>query len=212
MLNTYRQPSSGPSVLFYVLGALVIVGGIALAVGEFVGTILRVNEWLTRVTVPGTTDIELTEPGKYTIYYEHRSVVDEKPYSSSGGNPGALDYRLTNKATGAEVALSVPSSSENYSFGPRSGSAVLVFTIAEAGTYTFAAAYRDGQAGPEMVLAIGKGVLKRLFAAVLSLMAVAGGGVIVGVVIIVVTALKRGKAQRATWAPPPFPPVQGTRL
>lgn len=211
-MNAYVRPSGGPSAAFYVVGVLVIVGGIALAVVPFVRTILHIGEWLTPVTVPGTHDIELTEPGKYTIYHEHRSVVDDRPHSSMEGNPGALDYHLTSKATGAEVALSVPTANETYSFGPRSGVAILVFTVDTAGAYTFAATYREGQRGPDMVFAFGRGVLKRLFSAVLTMLAVGGVSVVVGAVIIVVTALKRSKARRLPGAPPPvpYPPFQGT--
>ncbi len=215
MLNPNVRHIPGPSRFFYVIGALVIVAGFVVGVRAFVKDISTVGTWLTRVTVPGTGEMTLAEPGKYTVYHEHQSVVDGTPHSSHGASPGALEYVLRNKATGTEVPLTVPSSDETYNFGARSGVAVMVFTISEPGDYELSASYREGHEGPEMVLAIGKGVLKRLAAAILTLLGAVGGGIVIGVAIIVVTALMRGKAKRALQAYPPqtmAPPGQGVGL
>ena len=190
------RPSAGPSRFLYVLGALVIVGGFVGGGWTCAKTVTGVGSWLTRVVVPGEGELTLSEAGKYTVYYEHQSVVDDKPHSSAGGNPSLLQYVVTNKTTGAEVALTTPSSSETYSFGPRSGVALMVFTVGEPGTYELSGQYPEGQDGPELVLAVGRGVLKRLAVVIVTVVAVVIGSLLVGVGIIVVTAILRARARR----------------
>lgn len=45
--------------------------------------IQEVPDSLTRIVVPGEAELDLTEPGSYTIYHEHRSVVDGQVFSST---------------------------------------------------------------------------------------------------------------------------------
>jgi hypothetical protein len=200
MLQQNVRPSSGPSRFLYVLGALVILGGFVGGGWTCAKTVTGVGSWLTRVVVPGESELTLAEAGKYTVYYEHRSVMDGKPYSSAEANPTRLQYVLTNKETGADVALTTPSSNETYDFGPRSGAALMVFTISEPGQYELSGRYPEGQEGPRLVLAVGRGVVKRLATAIMTVVAAVIGSILVGVGVIVVTAVMRAKAARRSQA------------
>jgi hypothetical protein len=206
MLHQNVQPRSGPSAALYVVGALVIVAGFVVGGLQCVQGFSALDGWLTRVTVPGTEAITLDEPGTYTIYHEHETILDGELYSSADAHPGELDYALTNKATGEAVALSVPTMDETYTFMQRQGAAIMLFTIEAPGDYELTATYRDGRTEPRLVLAIGRSVLKRVFAWMVKSFAFVGTGIIVGVVIIVVTAIGRSRARRPTY--PPYPPQQ----
>ena len=144
--------------------------------------------------------LTLDEPGKYTVYYEYQSVLEGKTYSGESRDPG-LEYALTNKATGAQIPVRPPSSTETYTYSQRAAFALRVFTVTEPGEYEFSARYPTGVAGQEVVLVIGKGVLAGIFLAIGKAAIVFLGSVLVGVVTIVVVARKRGKARRAAATP-----------
>jgi hypothetical protein len=206
MLGQGTQLRSGPSAALYVVGALAIVGGFVAGGLQCVRGFSTLDKWLTRVTVPGTEAITLDEPGRYTIYHEHETILDGELYSSADARPGALDYVLTNKATGEPVALSAPTMNETYTFMQREGAAIMVFTVEVPGEYELTAAYRDGRTEPRLVLSVGRSVLKRMFAWMVKSVAFVGTGIIVGVVIIVVTAVGRSRARRPI--SPAYPPQQ----
>jgi hypothetical protein len=72
----------------------------------------------------------------------------------------------------------------------------LEFTIEKPGLYELSAWYPEGQEGPEVVLAIGRGFTGKLMRTVLGGLAILFGSLIVGVTIAVKTFLKRRKAER----------------
>jgi hypothetical protein len=219
MLYQNAPRRSGPSAALYVLGALVIVAGLVFGGMHCAKEFMAMGEWLTYVTVPGTETVTLTETGKYTIYHEHKSIRDDKPYWTTDANPGALDYVLTNTAAGKPVKVSTPVLHEEYTLGEREGVAIMVFTIAEPGEYELSATYRDGRTEPELVLSIGQGIMRRTIDWVMKSAAIVGAGILIGLVIIIITAVGRSRARRAAYAAypgppgttfPPLPPPPGT--
>jgi hypothetical protein len=206
MLHQEAPPRSGPSTVFYVLGVLAIVAGLVLGGLQCGKELPTLHQWLTYVTVPGTETVTLSKAGRYTIYHEHETIRDGKPYSTTGANPRALDYVLTNKATGRPVSLSAPTYDETYALVERKGVAIMVFRIATPGDYELSATYRDGRTEPVLVLAIGQGVLRRTFTWMMKSLAIVGAGVLVGLVIIIVTATGRSRARQAASASHPWPP------
>jgi len=194
MLNPHVRPNEGPSRVFFAVGALIMIAGFIVAGWMVFKEVSRVATWLTRVALPGSGELNLSEPGKYTVYYEHTTVLDGKPYSSIRSDPALLTYKLVRKETGAEVALTAPHSNEHYDLNTRSGQALMVFTIGEAGAYELSGHYPEGQAGPKIVLAVGKGIMKRLAMVVLPVLGLFVGSLLVGVGIIVLTANRRRRA------------------
>jgi hypothetical protein len=217
MLNQNVRPKSGPSAALYAVAVVIIIAGLIFGIFQCAKSFENYEEWLTYVTVPGTKTITLSEPGKYTIYHEHTTVLNGQPYSPTGAGPGDLDYTLTDKASGKQVPLTSPTTNEAYTLGARQGVAIMVFSIDEPGDYEFTAKYRDGRSEPKLVIAIGQGIVKRIFAGILIPMVAVGLGLVVGVIIIIVTAVGRGRAKRAAFMyqqqqmmyPPPPPPPGG---
>jgi hypothetical protein len=197
MLNQNVRPKSGPSAALYVLAVVIIIAGFIVGGMQCAKTFESYDEWLTYVTVPGTKTITLSEAGKYTIYHEHTTVLDGQPHSTTNAEAAALEYTLTNKASGKQITLASPATDETYTLGARQGVAIMVFTIDEPGDYQFDARYRDGRTEPKLVIAIGQGIVKRIFKGILVPMAAIGAGLVIGIIIIIVTAVGRGRAKRA---------------
>lgn len=215
MMNPNVRPASGPSALLYVLAFVIILGGFVGGVVQCANTFMDYNEWLTYVTVPGSGTITLSEPGKYTLYHEHVTVLDGRPYTPTGGQPSELDFTLTNKSTGKQIPLTSPGSNETYTLGERQGVAFMVFTVDTPGEYELTGTYRDGRSEPKLVMAVGKDVVKRILKGIVMPMVLIGAGIVIGIVLIIITAVGRGRAKRAAYMyqqqqmmPPPPPPGQ----
>jgi len=181
-----------PSRWFYVLAGLVFVIGVALFAVLLFKNLSGMSDTLMQVVVPGKADITLSEAGKYTIFYEYQSVVDNKVYTT--GELSGLQCALTSQETGAEIALSSPSGSSTYTLGGRAGRSILAFSIDKPGNYQFSAWYPEGQERQEVVLAIGSGLMGKIMGTVFSSLAIFFGSIAIAVVITVVTAIKREKA------------------
>jgi uncharacterized RDD family membrane protein YckC len=185
----------------YVLGTAIIIAGVAvclfLIVKEAVGWIPRgVFGGMipnSQFVVPGTHEIPLAKQGEHAIFYEYRSFLDGKTFSTSENVPPGLDVTLKAAEGGALVALSKPSLQETYDRGQRAGFAILRFRVLEPGKYVLTANYPAGAKGTEVVLAIGesfepfeasKGLLAQTLGAF-------WGGILVGGFIIARTAVNR---------------------
>jgi hypothetical protein len=201
-----------PSKWFYVVGIVVlIVGPVVSSVFLFstifsnLGNMAEIPS--VQVVVPGSSDITLSQEGKYTIFYEYRSLVGNRIYSTGEEIPG-LQINLVSKETGNEIPLSGASVNRTYTVGSRSGIGLLDFVIEQPGVYELSASYppvqgpREGGGGEqnqEIVLAVIHGTaIDKLFgsitATVASFMAVILVPFVAGIVIIVITFIKRRKA------------------
>ena len=188
-LTRFQTALIRPSRWYYALAVLIFVTGVCLFVlilfqflPEFV---------VVRVVVPGQSDIELSKAGTYTIFHEYRSLVDGKFYNTTRGLSG-LRCRVTSSAMGTAIPLSEPSMTSSYAFGSRAGVSVLKFSIEQPGIYKLSAEYPPGQAGPEGVLTVGQGLAKGIGTALVVFFGSMTGGIIVAVV----TSVKRRKAKR----------------
>lgn len=162
-----------------------------------------------QVVVPGSSDITLSQPGKYTVFYEYRSMIGNRIYSTGEDIPG-IQVNLVSKDTGEEIPLSSASIKRTYTVGGRSGIGLFDFDIDEPGTYVLSASYlatqgqgQEEEQGQEIVLAVfHSSAIEKLFG---SIMGTVGGAIAivfvpfaVGVAIIIITFMKRRKARTRT--------------
>jgi hypothetical protein len=193
-VNHY-EVEEGPGRGYFALGGAVLVAG-CVYFGVFLWqNISRIGENLTQVVVPGKSQLALSEPGKYTIFYEYQSVVGNKVYSTRQDLSG-LKCSLVSKDTGTGIALSPSTLNSRYSLGSRSGVSVFDFQIERPGTYELSAEYSRDQEGPEVVLAVGRGFAEGIFRTVAQGLGILFGSIALGVGIIVVTLVKRDKARK----------------
>ena len=153
-----------------------------------------------QVVVPGSSDITLSQPGKYTVFYEYRSMVGNRVYSTGETIP-SIQVNLVSKDTGDEVPLSSVSVNRTYAIGSRSGVGLFDFVIDQPGTYELSASYPGQQEeGQEIVLAIiHTSVIEKIFSSIMgtvtSAIAIMFIPFVVGVAIIIITFIKRRKAR-----------------
>ena len=154
-----------------------------------------------QVVVPGSSDITLSQPGKYTVFYEYQTMVGNRIYSTGEDIPG-IQVNLVSKESGDEIPLSSAFMNRTYTIGSRSGIGLFDFAIDQPGTYELSASYpavQGQQQSPEIVLAvIHSSAVEKLFGTIMG--TVAGALAIVfipfvaGVAIIIITFIKRRKA------------------
>lgn len=197
-----------PSRWYYLLSPVVIGLGVALFFFITFTGLSGIPERLSQIEAPGTREMTFSEAGKYTIFYEHRSVMGGKIYDT-GENLSGLWCTVVSKETNAPVPLTQPSVSTSYTVGSRSGVAVLEFNIERPGVYQMSAEYPDKSDGQRVVLAVGQGVTGRIAATVIIGLAALFGSIGLALVIAVVTFVKRRRAKKALmWGGyPGYPPA-----
>jgi len=199
---------SGPGRARYLLGVLVILAGVGAFLYFLLTGIFGMKDALTQVVVPGGKVLALEQPGKHTVFFEYRSVVEGKVYSSGQGLAG-LSCSVRDLAAGEWIELKIASVNSNYKIGGRAGFAVYEFKIERPGEYEFACRYPEGQEGPEAVMAIGRGFVKKLLFNIFKSIGVLMAGLFLGIGIIVQTSLKRSRSL----APPERKgPLKGKKL
>jgi hypothetical protein len=184
-----------PSRWLYGLAALIVVVGIVLFIVVIVSTISDIGKSLTHVVVPGSHDITLEKPGAYIVFYEYRSVVDGRLFSTNESLPG-LHCTLVNVQNSDEIVLRPAAVDANYSVGGRAGFAVFEFTIDQPGTYELYARYDEGQEGPDIVLAIGTSVTTKVVGSIFGGFAILFGSFVIALVLAIVTFVKRHKSAK----------------
>lgn len=184
-----------PSRWYYGLAIVVFIIGCSLFTLFLFNSLRGLTEALTQVVVPVKSEITFPETGRYTIFYEYQSVVGNRLYYTGEGLSG-LHCTLTSKVTGYRIALSRPMTRSTYSLGNRKGVSVLEFNIDRPGIYEFSASYPKGQEGPEIVLAMGQGFVKKLLKTIFGGLAIFFGSGAIAIAIAVVTVLKRQKARK----------------
>lgn len=213
-MTSSAPPRIKPSRWFYVIGIIILVGGPIISsiflfssVGSNIGDMTEVPSM--RAVVPGSGDITIPQTGKYTVFYEYRSMVGNRIYSTGEDIPG-IQVTLVSKDTGAEIPLSAASVNTTYTIEGRSGIALFDFVIDQPGVYELSASYPVALQGqqqeqrPEIVLAVFHGKsLEELFGSIMGtvggVLAIASVPFAVGIAIIVITFLKRRRAgARAT--------------
>jgi hypothetical protein len=162
-----------------------------------------------QIVVPGSSDITLPQPGEYTIFYEYRSMVDNRIYSTDQDIPGIM-VNIVSKDTADEIPLSTPSTSSTYTIGGRSGIGLFDFSIDKPGIYEISASYpatngQQEEQTQEIVLAvIHNSVMDHIFGSIMGTVAGAMAIVLVpfaaGIAFIIITFLKRRKARTRTTA------------
>jgi hypothetical protein len=184
-----------PSVLGYVAAVLLflagVIGGITLIVVGVQSYVDRI-EGFERFSVPGSTRVELDEGG-HSIYFERPGLDDVDPIPR-------LSATVTPADGGAPLPLDDYDTDVSYQVSGHDGRGVFTFPVDDPGTYVVRA---DGSGGE---LAVGRGVGSRWVGSVIAGVALIGLGPLLGLVLAVVTFLRRSRAKRGA-APPPWAPT-----
>lgn len=181
-----------PRKWWYVISVLIFIIGISAFVLWLVNGISGITNGSQQFVVPGKSEIFLSEPGKYEIFYEYRSVVNGKVYLTEE-NLSGLQCTLKDRSTDQFVSMENPSINSNYSLGGRAGISVLEFTVKKAGIYDLSAQYSSGKEGQEVVLAVGKGIGGKISGVIVVGIAIFILTIALSIIVFVVTFLMRRK-------------------
>jgi hypothetical protein len=198
-----EKRSSGRWV--YAIPVLIILLGLASSawiwdsagLGKYPAMIKKVYaEERHYLIVPGSREIRLTRTGAYGVYYEYTSELYMGDYPVT---PPALECSLTSKSTGA-TRQAAPDYVEGnrYSDQDRTGILIMSLTVDQPDTYIFACRYRDGVNEPKRTVALGPNygweflrVAWKISLPLLGGLASICGSVLIGLVMVVVIAIKR---------------------
>jgi hypothetical protein len=213
--NPMDQPQ-GPSSLGYWLGGLLIAGGI---IGGIVWSWMSFSSFLDaiddfeRVPVGEINTIQLDE-GDYVVYAER-----------GGGEAVSLflnevRMRPAGQEGADEIEFDAYVSEFTYDFGNHTGRAQLTFAVDEAGDYDVRVG--DGPGTTATTAAFGPSVANDLVSAIVGGFVIAGIGIVLGIILLIVTGVRRrrhrqrgwldawngpgggpGAPQPGTWNPPP---------
>ncbi len=176
-------PRAGVSAAGYWVGALVavlaVLGALVWAAFAFLGWRGHVEDF-TRVTPPGTAVVTVTDTGTAYVYLEHdrSTAVPPVPVVTVQGPSGA-EVGLT--AYRGEMRYDVPEVAN------RIGDAVLTFPADQPGTYRVTV----GNAEDGTTIAIGDDLVWAYAPQVVGIVALVLGGLLVGLALVVVTAIRR---------------------
>ena len=181
-----------PSLWFYALAIFIVLSGFAGFAGLLYSGISDSVSGLMQIKAPGNAEINLTESGEWTIFYENNSYFDGKIYST-GEEISGLEVRVREKATGLHQAVYPANVSFSYILGSRSGRSILAFRAPRAGVYQLNSSY-PGRAGPEIVLAVGKGMAEGMFSSVALSLALLFGSIVLASIVAYYTYSRRKRA------------------
>jgi hypothetical protein len=183
------------SRLGYVLAAICVVAGAAVAGWLAWSEIGALQNAMIRFVVPGSTEMTLSELGTYTIYHEAESVIDGQLYAAP--NIGGLKVSVTAESDGKTIPVVTPSINSNYTIGGHSGVSVFAFDIAQSGRYRLTAAYAGGQTSPQTVLAVSTGFVWGLVRTILGAIAAVIAGFGGALAFALTTYFRRRRIQQA---------------
>lgn len=175
---------------------LVAVAMFMLSAASFVGVFifaLSLEKDSSRFVMPGTGEVEFAEPGDYTIYYEHRSVIGDRSFSTPERPPNIV-CRMRSIEDGKALPVQPARFSSSYEMGSRAGVSLYSVHVERAGTYELAVDYAKGKTGDEFVLSVGSGFGEIVFVILASVCGtILFGGI--GLVVLIVTFVKRMSAK-----------------
>ena len=212
---TKIKPGKG----WYWLGALLLagglLGGLALAVAGFLSLKNSVDDFgRFKVTNgQGSATVSFEKPGTYTIYYEsHSKVCQDLTQSGSGcttetvrgpkSPPAGLS--ITISKDGQDLDVKDAKNSFDYTLGDYTGKAVGSVKVDEPGAYSMVVqTRREG----DFAIALGKDVVSTIVPWLIGAVALAVLGVILGLLVLILTGVKRGRRKReaAMAAATPYP-------
>jgi hypothetical protein len=195
------RPTIRPSGWWFVAAGAIGLVGIAVALGLVVRGVVTMTDTIDdfdRATMPAILQVDIDEPGGYTIYHEVESGPADHIWW------GTPDLAVTGPG-GAPVDLEPYDGVVIYDFGGHDGEAVYSFTADEAGTYTVdASMLRPSQFGVDVV-AVGPGLGGGLVGNIVAAVIVGLLACVAGTVLAIVVGVRRGRSRRAQLPVPPVP-------
>ncbi len=184
-----------PGRIWYMVAVIVAVSGIILFAVSLFGGLRNMSRSLTQMVMPGNHDMTFEKKGNYTIFYEHRSVIDNQIFVTREDLSGFQVF-IVDKQNQQAITVNPAAVSANYSMGGRSGYAIFEFEITHPGKYEISGWHSGEEPGPKIVLAVGAGFVGKLFRTILfSILTLMLSFVIAGTITLI-TLIRRNQAKK----------------
>ncbi|MGZ4711152.1 MAG: hypothetical protein ACXWBN_20610 [Acidimicrobiales bacterium] len=193
--NVKRPSAAG----YWIAGLIIVVGAVAALIWFVSGisNLFSAVDTYPRFTVPG----QITSPLSAVRY----KVFAEYPGATTDVN-GVFrigDVTVTD-SVGRTIPVSSSYSEETYSWNGHEGRSIAEFTPPTAGNYTIAATLPATRSASTVRVAIGRGLQPSAIVPLFAAAGLGGMAVLIGIVLIVVTAVRRGRAKRRANPAPAF--------
>lgn len=177
-----------PGRFWYVVAAVLFLGGLLLPAPLVLWHLFNDNDAVTRLVAPETKTLRL-ERGTYTVFSDSRAVINGEIVISQGSISG---LRVAVRSSrGTEIPVEAVRVASRYNYGGQTGFAVLAFSVPEAGDYTITADYREKSANQRALLSIRKEFLGGLLGSIATAIVGSLAGTLLGVAIFLRTLWKR---------------------
>jgi len=188
-----------PSALGYWIGALIMaagaIGGMIWMATAIVGVFGAVENYPT-VSVPGESSMSLAA-GTYKIFVEYPGAgVDF-------GVPVGVGAVTVTGPQGQRISINASNFRETYSWNGREGRAIGEFVAPTSGSYLVSVEQSSTGSPRYARVTVGKGIDSSVAGQILGAIGVAAVGVVLGLVLIIVTAVRRSRWKKQS-GPPPF--------
>lgn len=182
--------------IWYAIGVLIIIVGMTVSVLGAINDAKALQTEFTRFVAPGSKALQLAKPGPYVIYYEYRGAVNGQGVDTAETTD--IQCSVTSRdGRGLEVAPATLNA--EYDFGGRK--AVAQFAVPQAGTYIISCQHPSGR-GESIAMAVAPIVAVESIASLFKWLAVALGSIGLGLVVLIVTLVRRAPPTRPV---PPLP-------
>jgi hypothetical protein len=186
-----------PSVWWFVVAGGLALAGVVGAIVLWVTGVMRLTDRVddfTRIDVPGSGEVSIDDPGGYSIYHEYFGAgADGYDDDDFGDNFEPTPGVTVTDPSGAEVRLRPYTTSVTYDFGGHEGEGVFTFDAEQAGTYEVTT---TGDSISSSTIAVGPGIGRGLVSSIVGGFVVGAIGVIGGIVLAIVTGVRRGRSRR----------------
>jgi hypothetical protein len=167
-----------------------IGGGVLVAVTGF-GAYERLTD-MPRAAVPGDVSFDVTETGDQLVYYIGEADTSWRELGVTVTGPDGQAVQVKNGLLGMKVAISTHDHQDEYATHPRF--AMATFRADETGRYEIATT-SAAENGAE--IAVGENLVGPVVFGLFGALAVVLAGIATGVVLIVVTAVRRSARHAA---------------
>lgn len=187
--------STKQAVIRYITAFIIFIAGIIGFVAFLLFSISDLTD-MKQYVVPGVHTLELGESGKYTIFHEHKSMINGE-YLYSDGVPAGLKLVVTSQQ-GDTIPVKPLSSGGSYSVGSREGTGVGSFKIETPGRYMLSGDFTNTNSS-KTVLTVTRGFGSGLVITVFGGILILGGSMTISFVLAIVTLVKQltGKKRAA---------------
>ena len=147
--------------LNYVISVVIYIAGTVISCLFILKNVQNDEDRFYRMIAPGEHKIYLRNPGNYTLFYEYKSIIGSRVFSSNPDILPNLKFILTD-ISGKEIRLSPAVGNESYSSSKGfSGVSLFKFKIIKDGEYILKTNHENSEEKNQIVLAITEGFTRR---------------------------------------------------